>query len=131
MKELINDFNNCEIEIDVNIEELINTGLAPPAVHGGPLLRLHHAPTLLLRLAQRVVGGRRQRGRWRGRQRGRGEQRLQVRVRGAAGLLDSAALRRVQLIQASSACILFYLIFTYRCSKSFFGLLCCLLFFIT
>ena len=123
MKELINDFNNCEIEIDVNIEELINTGLAPPAVHGGPLLRLHHAPPLLLRLAQRVVGGRQQRG--------RGEQRLQVRVRGAAGLLDSAALRRVQLIQASSACILFYLIFTYRCSKSFFGLLCCLYYFIT
>ena len=109
MKELINAFNNCEIELDVKLEELTNippcSGLAPPAVHSGPLLRLHHAPPLLLRLAQRVVGGRQQRGRGQGR--GRGGQRLQVRVRGAAGLLDSATLRRVQLIQASAACITF------------------------
>ena len=96
LKELTNKYPPC-------------SGLAPPAVHGGPLLRLHHAPPLLLRLAQRVVGGRQQRGRGRqqGRGRGRGGQRLQVRVRGAAGLLDPATLRRVQLIQASAACITF------------------------
>ena len=88
LKELTNKYPPC-------------SGLAPPALHGGPLLRLHHAPPLLLRLAQRVVGGRQQRGR------GRGRQRLQVRVRGAAGLLDPATLRRVQLIQASAACITF------------------------